>query len=91
MYDDVNEKYYYVNDDVYLLIYRESGRYDHGHSLIVQYVLRDQSEVSSRKPGKATKRPRTLGEDRKRIMDDLEKHIQYKLRWSIYGRNVIGM
>ena len=76
MYDDLDEKYYYVNDDVYLLVYRESGRYDHGHSLIVQYVLRDQPKVSSRKPGKATKRPRTLGEDRQRIMNDLEKHIQ---------------
>ena len=76
MYDDIDEKYYYVNDDVYLLVYRESDRYDHGHSLIVQYVLRDQPKVSSRKPGKATKRPRTLGEDRQRIMNDLEKHIQ---------------
>ena len=76
IYDEDEEQYYHVNDDMYLLIYRESGIYDYGHSLTVQYVLRNQPKVASRNPGRATKKPRTLIEDRERIMNDLEKHIQ---------------
>lgn len=75
MYGD-DEQYYYLNDDMYLLIARESGTYEQGHSLIVQYVLRNDIKSRTGKSGKTNSRPRTLGEDRQRIMKDVEKHIR---------------
>ena len=77
-HDPGDEIYYHYNDDVYLLIYRESGEFDHGKSLRVEYVLkdipRDNSEIRWGRGGKKA-RTRTVGEDRQRILKDIENHI----------------
>lgn len=73
-----DEIYYHYNDDVYLLIYRESGEFDHGKSLRVEYVLkdipRDNSEIGW---GRGSKKAhtRTVGEDRQRILNDVSENL----------------
>ena len=66
-HDPDDEMYYHYDNDVYLLIYKESGEFDYGHSLRVEYVLKDRSKMER----KAHKR--TVGEDRQMIMKDIEK------------------
>ena len=77
-HDPDDEIYYHYNDDVYLLIYRESGEFDHGKSLRVEYVLkdihRDNSEIGWGRGGKMA-RTRTVGEDRQRILNDVSENL----------------
>ena len=77
-HDPDDEIYYHYNDDVYLLIYRESGEFDHGKSLRVEYVLkdipRDNSEIGWGRGGKQA-RTRTVGEDRQRILNDVSENL----------------
>ena len=77
-HDPDDEIYYHYNDDVYLLIYRESGEFDHGKSLRVEYVLkdipRDNSEIGWGRGDKKA-RTRTVGEDRQRILNDVNENL----------------
>ena len=77
--DPDDEMYYHYNDDVYLLIYKESGEFDYGHSLRVEYVLKNKpvSENNSGWGRGAGKRPRsrTIGEDRQRILNDVNENL----------------
>ena len=77
-HDPDDEIYYHYNNDVYLLIYRESGEFDHGKSLRVEYVLkdipRDNSEIGWGRGGKMA-RTRTVGEDRQRILNDVSENL----------------
>lgn len=77
-HDPDDEIYYHYNDDVYLLIYRESGEFDHGKSLRVEYVLkdipRDNSEIGWGRDDKKA-RTRTVGEDRQRILNDVNENL----------------
>lgn len=77
-HDPDDEMYYHYNDDVYLLIYKESGEFDYGHSLRVEYVLKDKpaSENDSGWGRGAGKKPRarTVGEDRQRILNDVNEN-----------------
>ena len=43
-HDPDDEMYYHYDNDVYLLIYKESGEFDYRHSLRVEYVLKDRSK-----------------------------------------------
>ena len=73
-HDSDDEVYYRYNDDVYLMIYRESGEFDHGHSLRVEYVLNDSATYKewNRKKGSP---PRSLSDDRQRILSDMNKNL----------------
>ena len=77
-HDPDDEIYYRYNDDVYLMVYRESGEFDHGKSLRVEYVLkditRDNSEIGWGRCGKMA-RTRTVGEDRQRILNDVSENL----------------
>ena len=77
-HDPDDEIYYRYNDDVYLMVYRESGEFDHGKSLRVEYVLkdipRDNSEIGWGRGGKMA-RTRTVGEDRQRILNDVSENL----------------
>lgn len=78
LHDSDDEMYYHYDDDTYLLIYKESGEFDHGHSLRVEYVLKenpmDYTSGGWRRDGRKA-RTRTIGEDRQRILEDIENHI----------------
>lgn len=71
--------YYHYNDDVYLLIYKESGEFDYGHSLRVEYVLKDKpasdSDFGWRRGAGKRPRSRTIGEDRQRILNDVNENL----------------
>lgn len=69
LYDDSEEEYYHYNDDMYILVYRESDAYDYGHSVTIEYVLRDMVKKDRRSKSPS---PRSLGEDRRRIMSDFD-------------------
>lgn len=76
-HDSDDEMYY--NDDVYLLIYKESGEFDYGHSLRVEYVLKDKpasdSDFGWRRGAGKRPRSRTIGEDRQRILNDVNENL----------------
>lgn len=78
LHDPDDEMYYHYDDKVYLMIYKESCEFDYGHSLRVEYVLKDIPEDFScngwGKDGRKA-RTRTIGEDRQRILKDIENHI----------------
>lgn len=74
-YDSSGEEYYSYNDDVYILVYRDSYAYDHGHCVFIEYVLRDKPEIKARRTGKKSSRPRTIKDDRERMMNDVKKHM----------------
>jgi hypothetical protein len=69
MYDIDDEQYYHYDDDVYLLVYKETDAYDYGHSVTKEYVLRDSARKISRSKSAS---PRSLGDDRRRIMSDFD-------------------
>lgn len=69
MYDESEEEYYHYNDDMYILVYRDSDAYDYGHSVTIEYVLRDYVR---KKGDRKSPSPRSLGEDRRRIMSDFD-------------------
>lgn len=77
-HDPDDEIYYRYNNDVYLMVYRESGEFDHGKSLRVEYVLKDipreNSEIGWGRGGKKA-RTRTVGEDRQRILNDVSENL----------------
>lgn len=73
-HDSDDEMYYHYDDNTYLLVYKESGEFDHGHSLRVEYVLKDTPDIGWGRGGKKA-RTRTVSEDRQRILKDLENHI----------------
>jgi len=78
LHDPDDEMYYHYDDKVYLMIYKESCEFDHGHSLRVEYVLKDIPEdFSCNEWGRGGKkaRTRTIGEDRQRILEDIKNHI----------------
>ena len=72
-HDPDDEIYYHYNDDVYLLIYRESGEFDHGKSLRIEYVL--NSTTCRKKDRKRYSPPRSLSDDRQRILSDMNKNL----------------
>jgi hypothetical protein len=69
MYDIDDEQYYHYDDDVYLLVYKETDAYDYGHSVTIEYVLRDSARKKSRSKSAS---PRSLRDDRRRIMSDFD-------------------
>lgn len=73
LHDPDDEIYYHYNDDVYLLIYRESGEFDHGKSLRIEYVL--NSTTCRKKDRKRYSPPRSLSDDRQRILSDMNKNL----------------
>lgn len=73
LHDPDDEIYYHYNDDVYLLIYRELGEFDHGKSLRIEYVL--NSTTCRKKDRKRYSPPRSLSDDRQRILSDMNKNL----------------
>ena len=61
-HDPDDEIYYRYNDDVYLMVYRESGEFDHGKSLRIEYVL--NSATCRKRDRKRYSPPRSLSDDR---------------------------
>ena len=74
-YGDLDEEYYQYDDDIYIMVFRESGAYDHGHSVTIEYVLKDSARGKRKKESPhESSSPRGLAEDRCRIISDLEKN-----------------
>lgn len=72
-HDPDDEIYYRYNDDVYLMVYRESGEFDHGKSLRIEYVL--NSAICRKRDRKRYSPPRSLSDDRQRILSDMNKNL----------------
>ena len=72
-HDPDDEIYYRYNDDVYLMVYRESGEFDHGKSLRIEYVL--NSTTCRKRDRKRYSHPRSLSDDRQRILSDMNKNL----------------
>lgn len=79
LHDKDDEMYYHNDDDTYLLIYKESGEFDQGHSLRVEYALKDSPKQDYDncwwKGRRKASAPRTVGEDRQRIMRDVDENL----------------
>lgn len=73
-HDSDDEIYYRYNDDVYLMVYREAGEFDYGKSLRVEYVLKGSS-IGRTKNHKGSPMPRSLSDDRQRILADMNKNL----------------
>lgn len=73
LYDESEEEYYVYNDDVYIMVYRESGAYEQGHSVTIEYVQRDTSATGHKENRGISSARRCVADDRRRILADLEK------------------
>ena len=73
LYDESEEEYYVYNDDVYIMVYRESGAYEQGHSVTIEYVQRDTSATGHKENRGVSSARRCVADDRRRILADLEK------------------
>ena len=73
-YDDAEEEYYQYSDEIYIMVYRESGAFEQGHSVTIEYVLKDSARRKKKNQGRRSASPRSLAEDRRRISDDLERN-----------------